>query len=171
MIKVEDGHIVFEHCIVRHSDPKKIDEVIQNISDGKFISYTSKFIPKFMDVGDSVIRLDDNTLELNFLSTRFNCPIIEYIFATSEDYVIKAMWYDPSYMTAGRFDSEALDVAGLADDNQDNRDQFWNLEGLTSEEIRRILPSDIDDEFGISTNLEAEEEEEYGDGEGNLEHS
>lgn len=159
-MNTENGHIVFEHCVIKHADPKKIDEVLQNISDGKFIAYDSTFRPTFMDVGDSVIRLDDNTLELNFLSTGFDCPTAEYASASFDGYQIKSMWYDPSYMTAGTYDDSSIDLC-----------EFYNFIECSADEVRAMLPAELDDQFDISSNLEAEEEESLGDGEGNLEHS
>jgi len=65
------------------------------------------------------------------------------------DFEVDAMYYEPGIAFCGHYDN--------GDDN------YYELDGMTAEEVRNDIPLELDEYFGISDNMEEWEEENQGE--------
>ena len=100
------------------------------------------------DVGDSKDNVTKNSKnEVRFyFDSAWAPPIAFYRKMEELGFMIDAFYYEPGVMFCGRFSEGYDDYYGLAD--------------MTTEEIRSVLPKEIDEEFNIIDSIRDMREEE-----------
>lgn len=101
------------------------------------------------DVGgdgyDVDISDDGRVMTVNFDSA-WSPPIQWYENMLSLGFGVQAMYYEPGMCFAGKYDESG--------------DEPYEFSGLTSDEVRDMLPDDLDDQFGIADTMAEYEDEE-----------
>lgn len=144
-----------------HDDPSMIKRAEESFSKGKFLE---EFIPNtgdpdawYMfavenwgtkwDVGsaDGIVEVSDNSISLSFDSA-WSPPIEGYSKLEELGFTVDAMYYEPGIGFAGMY--------------ADGADEYFELSGMSSEEIKDELPEELNDAFGISEDMAQWEEED-----------
>jgi len=104
---------------------------------------TSRWGTKW-DVECEDAQVGGNTLTAYFDSA-WSPPIGVYQELVEQGYSVRAMYYEPGMAYAGVF--------------EDGDDDYYELGEMRSQQVRDELPSDLDDAFGISEQMEEYERE------------
>ena len=94
------------------------------------------------------IHPDGKMLHTTF-DTAWSPPIAAYEKLTALGFTVGAMYYEPGMAYCGVW--------------EDGNDDYYNLEGMSADQVESDLPSELDEAFGISESIreyEAEQEEE-----------
>jgi hypothetical protein len=144
---------------VSHEDPKMIERLTTAFKDGRLCE---EFIPSpdgvwnydfsannwgtKWDVGgdDGYIDSDTHSARMSFQSA-WAPPTGLYPVLEELGYIVKAMYYEPGMCFAGIY--------------EDGYDETYPLDG-TSEEVRNLIPEELDDAFGITDSMREYEETE-----------
>ena len=150
-----------------HSDKDKIDELEAELQKGNDAHILQHLCPgpEEWDYGWCVEnwgtkweaniigweRTSDNTINVAF-ETAWSPPIALYEFLESEEWQVKAYYYEPGMCFAGIY--------------EDGSDDCFDYSGLSAEEIREQLPEELDDMYCISEqqeewDAEMADEEDY----------
>lgn len=92
----------------------------------------------------NITEIDKNTVKFVF-ETAWAPPISFYSKLEELGFMIDAFYYEPGVMFCGRF--------------AEGSDDCYELSDMTTEEIRSVLPTEIDEEFGIIESIRSMEEE------------
>lgn len=145
---------------VTHTDPKMIERLMDAFNDARLCE---EFIPSpngewswdfavnnwgtKWDVGgdDGYAESTQTSASMSFQSA-WSPPMGLYPVLESLGFTVKAMYYEPGMAFAGVY--------------QDGHDECYPLDG-TSDEVRNLIPEDLDQAFGITESMaEFEESEE-----------
>lgn len=146
---------------LEHSDPQMIDRVEAAVKEGKFLN---TFVPRpedqeedwynwnvtnwgtKWDVGDehSVHEKSPNSITLSFDSA-WAPPTAAYTIFEELGFTVTATYYEPGMAFCGRF------IEGC--------DDYYEYGGLSADEVRDTIPSELDEEYGISDYIEEWESE------------
>jgi hypothetical protein len=91
------------------------------------------------------VELDDNTIYFGFDSA-WAPPIGIYEKLMEQGYTVLAQYYEPGMAFVGEWD--------------DGNDNFFEIGGMKSDEVRELIGDFLDDNFGISECIAQYEEEE-----------
>jgi hypothetical protein len=91
------------------------------------------------------VELDDNTIYFGFDSA-WSPPIGIYEKLMEQGYTVLAQYYEPGMAFVGEWD--------------DGNDNFFEIGGMKSDEVRDLIGDFLDDNFGISESIAQYEEEE-----------
>ena len=145
-----------------HTDPAMIDKAVQAFTDGKlletFIPYEGEWDydwcvtnwgTKWDVSGDNgYTRPNPNTLNISFESA-WAPPTVAYSRLEELGFTVKGMYYEPGMCFCGLY--------------EDGSDDYYEYSDLTADELANTVPTELDEEFGISDQLaewEAEQEED-----------
>jgi len=148
--------------VLTHDDPAMIDRAEAAVKEGKLLQ---EFVPRpadqeenwyewnvanwgtKWDVGDehSVADKETNTIHLSFESA-WAPPTKAYETLQELGFTVNATYYEPGMCFAGVF-------------NEDG-DDYYEYGDMSAQEVRDTLPSDLDQEYGISDYLEECESEQ-----------
>jgi len=103
------------------------------------------------DTGVNIIDQSDNEIVLSF-DTAWSPPIGFYAALEEMGYEVDAFYYEPGMCFAGRY--------------MDGTDDYYEYSGMNSEEVKELLPMELDECFCISESMadwenENQEEEDY----------
>jgi hypothetical protein len=88
---------------------------------------------------------DGKTLTVSFDSA-WAPPIAAYEKMQEQGFELCAMYYEPGCAFVGRWD--------------DGYDDYYDLSGMSSDEVEKLLPTELDEYFGISESISEYEESE-----------
>lgn len=142
-----------------HNDPAKITQAVEAFKKGEFFQTlvpnpsgtwdydwsVSNWGTKW-DVGgetDPTV-VDENTASFYFDSA-WSPPITAYETLFDQGFGVTAMYYEPGMAFAGIYDGN---------------DEYYDMSGMSSNDVRDTIPQDLDNEFGISDSMEEFEDEE-----------
>jgi len=145
-----------------HTDPTMIDKAVQAFTDGKlletFIPYEGEWDYDWCvtnwgtkwDVGgeNGYTRPNPNTLNISFESA-WAPPTVAYSRLEELGFTVKGMYYEPGMCFCGLY--------------EDGNDDYYEYDNMDAAELADTLPTELDEEFGISDQLaewEAEQEED-----------
>jgi hypothetical protein len=145
-----------------HTDPAMIDKAVQAFTDGKlletFVPYEGEWDYDWCvsnwgtkwDVGgdNGYTRPNPNTLNISFESA-WAPPTVAYSRLEELGFTVKAMYYEPGMCFCGLY--------------EDGNDDYYEYDNMDAAELADTLPTELDEEFGISDQLaewEAEQEED-----------
>jgi hypothetical protein len=139
-----------------------IDKAVQAFTDGKlletFIPYEGEWDYDWCvtnwgtkwDVGgeNGYTRPNPNTLNISFESA-WAPPTVAYSRLEELGFTVKGMYYEPGMCFCGLY--------------EDGNDDYYEYDNMDAAELADTLPTELDEEFGISDQLaewEAEQEED-----------
>ena len=145
-----------------HTDPAMIDKAVAGFTDGKlletFIPYegewdydwcVSNWGTKWDVSGDNgYTRPNPNTLKISFESA-WAPPTVAYSRLEELGFTVKGMYYEPGMCFCGLY--------------EDGSDDYYEYSDMNAEEVADTIPTELDEEFGISDQMaewEAEQEED-----------
>jgi hypothetical protein len=145
-----------------HTDPAMIDKAVAGFTDGKlletFVPYEGEWDYDWCvsnwgtkwDVGgdNGYTRPNPNTLNISFESA-WAPPTVAYSRLEELGFTVKAMYYEPGMCFCGLY--------------EDGNDDYYEYDNMDAAELADTLPTELDEEFGISDQLaewEAEQEED-----------
>lgn len=85
-----------------------------------------------------------DTLDAVF-DTAWSPPISFYQKMEKMGFTVEARYYEPGMCFAGVY--------------EDGIDSFWDLSGMSSDEVKDVIPEKLDEEFGIVETMQNYEEE------------
>ena len=146
---------------LKHDDPAMIDKAVAGFTDGKlletFVPYEGEWDYDWCvsnwgtkwDVGgdNGYIRPNPKTLKISFDSA-WAPPLEAYRMMEELGFTIEAMYYEPGMAFAGLY--------------ADGSDDYYEYNDMTAGEVADTLPTELDEEFGISDSMaewESEQEE------------
>jgi len=147
---------------LKHNNPAMIDKAVAGFTEGKlletFVPYEGEWNYDWCvfnwgtkwDVGGDTgyIRPNLNTLKISFDSA-WAPPLEAYRMMEELGFTIEAMYYEPGMCYCGRY--------------EDGNDDYYEYSNMNAAELASTLPTELDEEFGISEHLaewEAEQEED-----------
>lgn len=147
---------------LKHDDPAMIDKAVAGFTDGKlletFVPYEGEWDYDWCvsnwgtkwDVGgdNGYIRPNPKTLKISFDSA-WAPPLEAYRMMEELGFEVKAMYYEPGMCFCGIY--------------EDGSDDYYEYNEMTAGEVADTLPTELDEEFGISDQMaewEAEQEED-----------
>ena len=147
---------------LKHDDPAMIDKAVAGFTDGKLLETLVPYEGEWdydwcvsnwgtkWDVGgdNGYIRPNPNTLKISFDSA-WAPPTEAYRAMEELGFEVKAMYYEPGMAFAGLY--------------EDGSDDYYEYSDMNAAEVADTLPTELDEEFGISDYMaewEAEQEEE-----------
>jgi len=119
--------------------------------DGDWYSWNVNNWGTKWDTGVNIIDQSDNEIVLSF-DTAWSPPIGFYAFLEEMGYEVDAYYYEPGMCFAGHY--------------TDGTDDYYEYSGMNSEEVKEMLPMELDECFCISESMadwenENQEEEEF----------
>lgn len=147
---------------LKHDDPAMIDKAVAGFTDGKLLETLVPYEGEWdydwcvsnwgtkWDVGgdNGYIRPNPNTLKISFDSA-WAPPTEAYRAMEELGFEVKAMYYEPGMCFCGIY--------------EDGSDDYYEYSDMNAAEVSDTLPTELDEEFGISDYMaewEAEQEEE-----------
>ena len=144
-----------------HGDPAMIDRVEAAVKAGKLLN---EFVTRpedqeadwynwnianwgtKWDVGDehSILDREGNSIVLSFDSA-WAPPTKAYEIFQDLGFQVEAYYYEPGLAFCGKFDEDG--------------DDYYEYGGMSADEARDVIPSEIDEMFGICDYIEEWEEE------------
>lgn len=145
-----------------HTDPTMIDKAVAGFTEGKLLETLVPYEGEWnydwcvanwgtkWDVGgdNGYIRPNPNTLKISFDSA-WAPPTEAYRAMEELGFEVKAMYYEPGMAFAGLY--------------EDGSDDYYEYSDMNAAEVADTLPTELDEEFGISDQMaewEAEQEED-----------
>jgi hypothetical protein len=119
--------------------------------DGDWYSWNVNNWGTKWDTGVNIIDQSDNEIVLSF-DTAWSPPIGFYAFLEEMGYEVDAFYYEPGMCFAGHY--------------TDGTDDYYEYSGMNSEQVKVMLPMELDECFCISESMaeyenENQEEEDY----------
>lgn len=144
-----------------HTDPAMIDKAVAGFTEGKLLETLVPYEGEWdydwcvsnwgtkWDVGgdNGYIRPNPNTLKISFDSA-WAPPTEAYRAMEELGFEVKAMYYEPGMCFCGIY--------------EDGSDDYYEYSDMNAAEVADTLPTELDEEFGISDQMaewEAEQEE------------
>lgn len=147
-----------------HEDPEQIQRAADAFRRGELLNefvplpkdqeenwydwHISNWGTKWDVGGDSYdVNISDDglTMTVNFDSA-WSPPTQWYENVQAQGFGVQAMYYEPGMCFAGKYDESG--------------DESYEFSGLTSDNVRDLLPEDLDEMFGIADAIEEFEDEE-----------
>ena len=174
---------------ITHNDPEKLRDLVEAVNTNKFLNYAVPVPQALFETVAGSVSEDERdaheaqkkrNLELygakdwyDFCTTRWGTkwevdlyskvefdpagvtfgfdsawspPTGAYQALVEQGFSVCAFYYEPGMAYAGKWSDE-------------DGDQYWELGGMTSDDVRKMLPEDLDDVMCISENMAEWEEE------------
>lgn len=152
------------HLVLHHDDPQQITRAADAFRRGEFLQElvpnpvgewdydwsVSHWGTKWDVGGDNYnepqISEDGRTLTLGFDSA-WSPPTMAYDVIATQGFEISAMYYESGMAYAGQW-------------TNDTGDDYYEFSGMSADRVQDLLPSDLDEMFGISECIREYEQEE-----------
>ena len=117
----------------------------ENWYDWHISNWGTKWDVGGKDYGDPDVSEDGRSMTVNFDSA-WAPPTLWFERMTELGFTVDAMYHEPGMCFAGKY--------------TDGYDDYYEFSNMSSQEVRDLLPQELDDYFGITETMEEYEDEE-----------